>query len=172
MCLKPEEFTTTPAAKRARWKTSAWVVTAGLVVGMIIQQVIIFWLSSGEAVAVRQAPNYRIAVHRGDLVAVDFEADRDRECITQNTRWLWRDEPDGRRTVVPWTNALHAFGHDQKEPRAYRFMFLVPDSMPLGEWNVRTLHADYCWPWSYMLGPRIRNSPPFGVTVLARGDGQ
>lgn len=138
---------------------------AGLIVGLLLQQVTIFWLSSETVAHVEVAPHYRIVTRRGDFVSLDFQIDKARDCVTETSRWLWRDEPDGRRVVVPWTQAMHSFGHDRPEPRAYQFLYPIPLYMPEGEWNVRTLHADYCWPWSYMIGPRLRSGLPFGVTV-------
>ena len=142
-----------------------WLVF-GLVAGLFVQQVVISVLARSPLSKVSIAPNYRLRAAAGALIPIEFTGDRVRECVTQTSRWLWRDEDDGRRVVVMWVQAIMAFGHDTEAPRKYRFQFALPSQVPEGEWNVRTLHADYCWPWSYVLGPRMRTSPVFGITVV------
>ncbi len=143
----------------------AYSALLGLAVGFLLLLVILAQIASSPAAIVVAADAYTRQVKRGGTVSIEFEVSKSHECITQTTRWLWRDVGQ-RREIVELAYAAMSFGHDDPdEPRRYRFFFEVPVSIPPGEWNVRTLHADYCWPWSWVLGPRLRSSPTLGLVV-------
>lgn len=146
-------------------KYVSWII-GGLVIGIVAQIGAIWWLAQAPNSIVISAPNYHLIVRAGGMIGVEFTARRDRECVTETTRWLWRDDAGGRRIVVPLDYSNMAFGHEGNAARDYRFLFRIPVWLAPGEWTVRTLHADFCWPWSYTTGPRLRTSPPFGITVV------
>lgn len=151
-----------------RLRTSAAYAIIGLMMGLAVQGMFLSSLWGAPVSHVIPAMEYRLSVRPGGMVRVDFTAEKDRECITQTTRWLWRDI-QGRREIMELSYGAMSFGHDlPNDPRDYRFVFEVPRWMPDGEWNVRTLHADYCWPWSWMLGPRLRTSPAIGIRIAGQ----
>lgn len=151
-----------------RMKVTGFYLVIGLGVGLLLQSMLIGWLAAADVSHVVPATEYQHRIKPGGMVSVEFSSNKSRECVTQTTRWLWRDTPAGRREIIELAYSAMAFGHDLEDrPRDYRFMFEVPSFIAPGQWNVRTLHADYCWPWSWVLGPRLRMSPPIGLDVVA-----
>lgn len=148
-----------------RYKVTLLYIVLGLLVGLAVQGMIVSSLIHAPASFILPPNNYTIATNPGALVKLEFTSDKNRECITQTTRWLWRDVED-KREIIELTYSAMAFGHDTPGTKKnYRFIFEIPHALPIGSWNLRTLHADYCWPWSWVLGPRIRTSPAFGLVV-------
>lgn len=151
-----------------RIQRTAVYVTLGLLIGLLVQAAILGYLVTQDVSNVIPAATYQHRIKPGGVVAVDFSGNKSRQCITQTSRWLWRDNSAGRREVIELSYGAMGFGHDvDGASRDYRFLFEVPAFINVGRWNVRTMHADYCWPWSWFLGPRMRMSPPIGLDVIA-----
>lgn len=151
-----------------RIQRTAVYITLGLLIGLLIQAAIVGYLVTQDVSNIIPAAEYQRRIKPGGVVAVDFSADKSRQCVTQTSRWLWRDNSVGRREVIELSYGAMGFGHDvDGAARDYRFLFEVPPFVQPGQWNVRTLHADYCWPWSWFLGPKLRISPTIGLNVVS-----
>lgn len=149
-----------------RWSIVGAVLGAVL---LLVQGWLIYGYVTQPASVIIKAEDYNTIVTQGDFVVVDFTALRPRECISQTTRWLWRDMANDKREVIELSYSAMAFGHSEPQtPRDYRFKFPIPSGTPLGEWNVRTLHADYCSWFSWVFGPNLRTSNPQGITVVPK----